>query len=54
MRFLDRHPRFAIPLPFSELDVRKSGAPGRVIFDNPSKYPDKDDVGFLGEDDEWN
>jgi len=44
------YPRCAYPLPFSELDVRKSGAPGRVIFDNPSKYPDKDTLtgGFAG------
>ena len=36
------------PAPHSELELRKSGVQGRVIYDDPSKYPDKDDVGFIG------
>ncbi|KAF8067268.1 hypothetical protein HT031_002315 [Scenedesmus sp. PABB004] len=30
-----------------ELDKRKAGAPGRVILDDPAKYPAKDDLGPL-------
>lgn len=30
-----------------EIDLRKSGAKGRVIYDDPSKYPGKDDVGVF-------
>lgn len=33
----------------SELELRKSGAQGRVIFDEAYKYPGKEDLGgFLG------
>jgi hypothetical protein len=32
----------------SDSDLRKAGAPGRFILDDPSKYPAKEDVGFLG------
>jgi len=32
-----------------ELDLRKSGAPGRIIYDEEYKYPNKEDVGgFVG------
>jgi len=30
-----------------ELEVRKAGAPGRFILDDPAKYPAKDDIGFF-------
>ncbi|KAF5834099.1 hypothetical protein DUNSADRAFT_9376 [Dunaliella salina] len=30
-----------------ELDLRKSGAPGRIIYDEAYKYPEKEDVGGL-------
>ncbi|GLI68817.1 hypothetical protein VaNZ11_013320 [Volvox africanus] len=30
-----------------ELDLRKSGAKGRVVIDDPRKYPGKDDIGPL-------
>lgn len=30
-----------------ELEVRKAGAPGRFILDDPKKYPAKDDVGIF-------
>mmetsp|Transcript_9321 Transcript_9321/g.19904 ORF Transcript_9321/g.19904 Transcript_9321/m.19904 type:complete len:243 (-) Transcript_9321:851-1579(-) len=30
-----------------ELDLRKAGAKGRVIYDDPQKYPGKEDVGPL-------
>lgn len=30
-----------------ELDLRKSGAKGRVIVDDPRKYPNKEDIAFL-------
>ncbi len=33
----------------SELELRKSGAKGRVVVDDPTKYPGKDDIGPLGE-----
>lgn len=33
----------------SELAKRKSGAPGRIVLDDPIKYPAKDDIGFFGE-----
>jgi hypothetical protein len=33
----------------SELELRKSGAKGRVIADDPKKYPAKDDLGPLSE-----
>jgi hypothetical protein len=29
--------------------VRKAGAPGRFILDDPKKYPGKDDVGLFRE-----
>jgi hypothetical protein len=37
-----------VPIFLSEIDLRKSGAKGRVIYDDPSKYPGKDDVGVFG------
>ncbi|KAF6254441.1 hypothetical protein COO60DRAFT_1541035 [Scenedesmus sp. NREL 46B-D3] len=30
-----------------ELEVRKAGAPGRFILDDPKKYPAKDDIGLF-------
>jgi hypothetical protein len=33
----------------SELEVRKAGAPGRFILDDPKKYPAKDDIGIFRE-----
>ncbi|GAX75402.1 hypothetical protein CEUSTIGMA_g2846.t1 [Chlamydomonas eustigma] len=30
-----------------EIELRKSGAKGRVIYDDPTKYPGKDDVGVF-------
>jgi hypothetical protein len=33
----------------SELEVRKSGAPGRFVLDDPTKYPGKEDVGIFRE-----
>jgi hypothetical protein len=38
-----------VHLPCSELEKRKSGAPGRFVLDDPVKYPAKDDIGFFGE-----
>ena len=31
----------------SELELRKSGATGRVVIDAPEKYPAKEDIGIL-------
>ncbi|GBF96556.1 hypothetical protein Rsub_09139 [Raphidocelis subcapitata] len=31
----------------SDADLRKVGAPGRFILDDPSKYPAKEDLGFF-------
>lgn len=31
----------------SDSDLRKAGAPGRFILDDPAIYPSKEDVGFL-------
>ncbi len=31
----------------SDSDLRKTGAPGRFILDDPTKYPAKEDVGFF-------
>jgi hypothetical protein len=30
-----------------DTDLRKTGAPGRFILDDPTKYPAKEDVGFF-------
>lgn len=35
--------------PRSELELRKSGAKGRVIVDDPKKYPGKEDIGPMSE-----
>jgi hypothetical protein len=32
----------------SDADLRKAGAPGRFILDDPAKYPAKEDLGFFG------
>jgi hypothetical protein len=42
---LPHHPSHHI----SELAVRKAGAPGRFVLDDPRKYPAKEDLGFLCE-----
>jgi hypothetical protein len=34
-------------LPCSEIELRKSGAQGRVIYDEEYKYPGKEDMGFF-------
>lgn len=31
----------------NELELRKSGAKGRVVVDDPRKYPNKEDIGFF-------
>jgi hypothetical protein len=38
-----------LPSACSELEVRKAGAPGRFILDDPKKYPAKDDIGIFRE-----
>lgn len=35
------------PMHCSELELRKSGATGRVVIDAPEKYPAKEDIGIL-------
>jgi hypothetical protein len=32
----------------TDTDLRKAGVPGRIILDDPSKYPAKEDLGFFG------
>jgi hypothetical protein len=32
-----------------DLDMRKAGAPGRYIVDDPTKYPTKESIGFFCE-----
>jgi hypothetical protein len=40
-------PSYLSPVPGSELDLKKSGVQGRVIYDEAYKYPDKEDLGPL-------
>lgn len=34
---------------FRELELRKSGGKGRFIKDDPRRYPDRENIGFLRE-----